>query len=568
MLRMLRNPAILALFLCSSLLSASVKDVPQPSYPSFDHDTAQAHELKPHREDIPVEGVGQGFSQLSLTVIVSPGGDVVSAKPQGSDADMKFWPQVEGEVLQWKFVPFEQSGKPVTARIQEYINLVPPEQMPKVHVPPPPVQRDSNVSITLERTACMGSCPGYSVTVNTSGILFDGKFAVVALGRHRDSADADAVRSLARQFTAADFYSMEPVYRWMATDLPTYMLSISIDGHKMSVEDYAGEEVGMPQVISELEERVDEFARTKRWVTGSEGLVEALEAEHYNFQTFDAQVMLKAAAQKGQTQTVQELLDAGVSLKRIPAPKPKELYMTVPFEHVGWLNAASRHPKTLQLLISHSASKDSQEDKDLALADAADSGEIDSVRTLLAYGANPNFDHLTIPGAGSGSALTKAASSGNPAVVREILKYHPNLELKDYEGQTAIFAAGDYRDTDADGARVECVRLLAEAGANINARDENGNTPLHETFLDDVVEELIKLGANVNARNDDGETPLLATVSDDVAVILLKHGADPYIRNKKGQNALDAAAEHGPSRAVVLRKAMAELTDAKAGLQP
>jgi len=52
------------------------------------------------------------------------------------------------------------------------------------------------------------------------------------------------------------------------------------------------------------------------------------------------------------------------------------------------------------------------------------------------------------------------------------------------------------------------VRLLAQAGANVNARDNEGNSPLHETSLTDVEEELLKLGANLNARNKDGETPI------------------------------------------------------------
>lgn len=42
----------------------------------------------------------------------------------------------------------------------------------------------------------------------------------------------------------------------------------------------------------------------------------------------------------------------------------------------------------------------------------------------------------------------------------------------------------------------------------MNARDNEGNSPLHETFLTDVEEELLKLGANLNARNKDGETPI------------------------------------------------------------
>jgi ankyrin repeat protein len=49
---------------------------------------------------------------------------------------------------------------------------------------------------------------------------------------------------------------------------------------------------------------------------------------------------------------------------------------------------------------------------------------------------------------------------------------------------------------------LECVRLLAQAGANVNAHDNEGNTPLHGTFLTDVEEELLKLGEDVNARNE------------------------------------------------------------------
>jgi ankyrin repeat protein len=46
------------------------------------------------------------------------------------------------------------------------------------------------------------------------------------------------------------------------------------------------------------------------------------------------------------------------------------------------------------------------------------------------------------------------------------------------------------------------VRLLAQAGANVNAHDNEGNTPLHETFLTGVEEELLKPGEDVNARNE------------------------------------------------------------------
>ncbi len=163
-------------------------------------------------------------------------------------------------------------------------------------------------------------------------------------------------------------------------------------------------------------------------------------------------------------------------------------------------------------------------------------------------------------GPGAGSVLNYAAQSGNPAMVREILRYNPKLEVRDRKGQTALFAAGEYQYGDKDGARVECVRLLAQAGANVNARDNDGNTPLHETFLTDVEEELLKLGADVNARNNDGETPIFTTVDDDAIQLFIEHGADLTIRNNKGETVIEAAKEKGPQRQKALRTAIEKLS--------
>jgi ankyrin repeat protein len=106
---------------------------------------------------------------------------------------------------------------------------------------------------------------------------------------------------------------------------------------------------------------------------------------------------------------------------------------------------------------------------------------------------------------------------------------------------------------------VECVRLLAKSGANVNARDNGGNTPLHETFLTDVEEELLKLGADVNARNKDGETPIFTNVDNDAIPLFLGHGADLTIRNNKGETVMEAAKSQGPVRQEALRKAMQNL---------
>jgi ankyrin repeat protein len=299
-------------------------------------------------------------------------------------------------------------------------------------------------------------------------------------------------------------------------------------------------------------------------------LVEALQAETFNFKSFEAQVMLKEAASRGTTATVRDLLEAGVPLVPIPAPKPRGQHEGVPFEAVGWLNAASGHSETLQTLIDAGASNNDQGDKDLALVGAARSGNVEAVRALVAYGANPNADFskltvtessggMTMGEQGAGNLLIYAAESGNPDMLREILRYSPKLEARDREGKTAVFAA-ESRYQDKDGARAECVRLLAQAGANVNARDNDGNTPLHETYLTEVEEELLKLGADVNARNKEGETPIFTTVDDSAIPLFVEHGADLTIRNNKGQTVVDAAKSKGPERQETLRKAIENLS--------
>jgi hypothetical protein len=264
---MKRAIAVFIMFLSLPLWAADDKRI---SYPSYDYEAAISHEIKPHRHSVPLKGVSSGFNQIRITLTVSPTGDVVDAEP-GNDPDLlKFWPQLQDEVRKWKFTPFEENGKAVTASVEEYLDLVPPERFPTKHVAAPIIRPDSRVAITLERWGCYGRCPAYKVTVSTEGIVFQGYRFVAALGRQTDRVDAKQVRNLARSFVAADFYSMDDAYRATMTDNPTYVLSISIDGHSKKVLDYVGPTEGMPAVITELEDKVDALARTGRWIRGEE----------------------------------------------------------------------------------------------------------------------------------------------------------------------------------------------------------------------------------------------------------------------------------------------------------
>src|SRR4051794_32593426 len=126
----------LIVYAAAAVMSIPVRaaDDKPPSYPSLDYEVARTHELKPHRRTIPLKGLREGLNQLSLKLVVSSMGDVLNTEASGDENVLKFWPQLQDEVYHWRFTPFESNGKAVTAEIQEYIDLVPPERLPSHHV--------------------------------------------------------------------------------------------------------------------------------------------------------------------------------------------------------------------------------------------------------------------------------------------------------------------------------------------------------------------------------------------------------------------------------------------------
>ena len=81
-----------------------------------------------------------------------------------------------------------------------------------------------------------------------------------------------------------------------------------------------------------------------------------------------------------------------------------------------------------------------------------------------------------------------------------LLQAKANVNMKDKEGNTAIFFAGEDETL---------MRQLLEAGADVNVQNLNGDTPLLKATPNiSSMELLIKAGANVNAANKEGVTPL------------------------------------------------------------
>ena len=136
-----------------------------------------------------------------------------------------------------------------------------------------------------------------------------------------------------------------------------------------------------------------------------------------------------------------------------------------------------------------------------------------TIAAVLVVGCGPQPPDISIH---------RAASKGDIEAIKQHLAAGADVNAKDELGETPLSGAAYW-------GQKEVAELLIGKGADVNAKDGDGDTPLHEAALSgrkEIAELLIAKGADVNMKNDGDWTPLDWAIDDypELADLLRKHG--------------------------------------------
>jgi ankyrin repeat protein len=171
-------------------------------------------------------------------------------------------------------------------------------------------------------------------------------------------------------------------------------------------------------------------------------------------------------------------------------------------------------------------------------------GDIVNAKTLIARGADPSTEHTPTP-------LMLASLHRNHRLVTLLLESGAAADTCSPSGYTALHYA-------ASGDSHQAIILLCAADATVHARTTEGTTALHlaaklrakdraRTCCQDPwhpLQLLIGEGADPNARDDEGVTPILNTLGaadgDNTIVLegLIRAGANTRLRAHDGTSVL------------------------------
>lgn len=197
----------------------------------------------------------------------------------------------------------------------------------------------------------------------------------------------------------------------------------------------------------------------------------------------------------------------------------------------------------------------------LALASAAEEGDLSGIEWLIAEGADVNalsVDEWTLP-----------------AIPNEGFE---TLTVKTLFGQNVSAAVNVNQDWTplmiaTIAGHLEVVRALIAHGAEVNVTDSQGWTPLRFAVSMDeteILRTLIAAGADVNLSDHLGTTALMQAAQENIresCKLLLDAGADTHVRDCNNQTALMIAERQNHTEIVrLLKEAEASQPSEAAGI--
>ncbi|MCL2484724.1 MAG: ankyrin repeat domain-containing protein [Endomicrobia bacterium] len=238
---------------------------------------------------------------------------------------------------------------------------------------------------------------------------------------------------------------------------------------------------------------------------------------------------------------IQALIDAGANVNAKDALGYTPLLIAA--RH-SWLK-----PENLEILIKSGANIE-EKDKDgyTSLVRAIRNTRAENVLVLIKAGANVNDaydkpyddDDKTTPL----MYAVRGYSVNEPRVIRALIDAGADVNAKDAIGYTPLLIAARHSWT-----KPENVEILIKSGANIEEKNKDGYTPLMRAIGSSRPENvivLIKAGANVNITIDENKiTPLMYAMSNAVSIepivvkALIDYGADIDAKDAKGQSVFD-----------------------------
>lgn len=136
------------------------------------------------------------------------------------------------------------------------------------------------LNLKMERTACFGNCPVYTLTIQPDGKFFFDDVKSIEKGelvtkiKHLENKlSEEKMKQIIAEIDKTDFFSLKNDYTDFgnagncATDNPTVILTIKLRGReKQTKHDLGCRGAADVTKLTNLENKIDETVETKRWI--------------------------------------------------------------------------------------------------------------------------------------------------------------------------------------------------------------------------------------------------------------------------------------------------------------